>query len=31
MSNTRVVLARKHVLSILNLDCEAVTHPHEQP
>ena len=28
MDNTRVVPARKHVLSILNLDCEAVTPPH---
>ena len=31
MENTRAVLARKHVLSILNPDCEAVTPPHEQP
>ena len=30
MDNTCVVPAHKLVLSILNLDCEAVT-PHEQP
>ena len=29
MNNTRVVPARKHVLSILNQDCEAVTVDQE--
>ena len=31
MANTRAVPVGKHMLSILNQDCEAVTPPHEQP